>query len=172
MPLRIQCAVYGVGLFATTIHFMMMVAVPLWVHDMTLTPFMLGIALGCRPVLSLFLSIPAGNLMDRIGARQVVLVMAALALVTPICYPLLPFIWTLIILQLLSGMADSIGWLGAQTLVGTELKGRTTYAGRLSAIIRVGHIVLPPVTGAAWDNWGPWAAFGLISFCHISPKLL
>ena len=41
--------------------------------------------------------------------------------------------------------------LGAQTLVGTVLKGRTTYAGRLSAIIRVGHIIGPPLTGAAWD---------------------
>ena len=30
---------------------------------------MLGIVLGCRPVLSLFLSIHAGNLMDRLGAR-------------------------------------------------------------------------------------------------------
>jgi MFS family permease len=164
VSLRVQCAVYGVGLFATTIHFMMVVAVTLWVHDMALTPFMLGIALGCRPVLSLFISIPAGNLMDRIGARRVMIAMAILAFVTPIFYPLLPYVWPLIVLQLLSGLADSIGWLGAQTLVGTALKGRTTYAGRLSAVIRVGHIIGPPITGAAWDLWGPWAAFGLITF--------
>lgn len=167
VSLRLQCAVYGVGLFATTIHFMMMVAVPLWVHDMTLTPFMLGIVLGCRPVLSLFISIPAGNLMDRIGARRVMIAVATLAFVTPIFYPVLPFVWTLIVLQLLSGVADSIGWLGAQTMVGTVLKGRTTYAGRLSAIIRIGHIIGPPLTGAAWDLWGPWAAFGLITFCGV-----
>lgn len=167
VPLRLQCAVYGIGLFSTTLHFMMLVAVPLWVHDLTLTPFMLGIVLGCRPVLSLFLSIHAGNLMDRLGARRVMIVVATLAFVTPVFYPALPFIWALIILQLLSGLADSIGWLGAQTLVGTVLRGRTTYAGRLSAIIRIGHIIGPPITGAAWDLWGPWAAFGLITFCGV-----
>ena len=167
VPLRLQCAVYGVGMFSTTIHFMMLVAVPLWVHDMMLTPLMLGIALGCRPVLSLFLSIHAGNLMDRIGGRRVMIFTATLALVTPALYPALPFLWTLIVLQLLSGAADSIGWLGAQTMVGQVLKGRTSYAGRLSAIIRIGHIVGPPLTGAVWDYWGPWAAFSVISFCGI-----
>src|SRR5690606_22214816 len=60
-----------------------------------------------------------------------------------------------------------VGWLGAQTMVGTVLRGRTTYAGRLSAIIRIGHIIGPPMVGAAWDLWGAWAAFGLISFCGI-----
>jgi len=163
VPLRHQCAVYGIGLFATSMYHMAVTIVPLYVRDMALTPLMLGIVLGCRPVLPLFLSIHAGSLMDRIGARRVMLFFAVVGMVAPILYPALPFVWAVIILQLMSGLADSMGWLGAQTLVGQLMKGRTRYAGRLSFIIRIGHLAAPPMVGAAWDLGGPWTAFALIS---------
>ena len=95
----------------------------------------LGFVLGCRPLLSLFISIHAGALMDRIGTRRVLLFIAFLSLTTPFLYPLAPFVWALILIQLVSGTCDSIGWLGAQTLVGQLMRGRTHYAGRLSAIV-------------------------------------
>lgn len=163
VPLRHQCAVYGVGLFSTSMYHMAVTIVPLFVRDLALTPFMLGIVLGCRPFLPLFLSIHAGALMDRIGARRVMVFFAVIGLVTPLLYPALPFVWTIVVLQLMSGLADSMGWLGAQTLVGQLMKGRTSYAGRLSFIIRFGHFIAPPMVGAVWDLAGPWAAFGLIS---------
>jgi len=163
VPLRHQCAVYGVGLFSTSMYHMAVTIVPLFVRDLALTPFMLGIVLGCRPLLPLFLSIHAGSLMDRIGARRVMVFFAVIGLATPILYPVLPVVWAIIVLQLMSGLADSMGWLGAQTLVGQLMKGRTSYAGRLSVIIRVGHFIAPPMVGATWDLAGPWAAFGLIS---------
>ncbi|MEE8332219.1 MAG: MFS transporter [Alphaproteobacteria bacterium] len=163
MPLRHQCAVYGIGLFATSMYHMSVTIVPLFVRDMALTPLMLGFVLGCRPILPLFLSIHAGSLMDRIGGRRVMVFFALIGLITPILYPVMPFVWAVIVLQLLSGLADSMGWLGAQTLVGQLMKGRTRYAGRLSFIIRIGHLVGPPMVGATWDLVGPWGAFSLIS---------
>lgn len=163
VPLRHQCAVYGVGLFSTSMYFMSIVIVPLWVHRLELSPFMIGLVLGCRSVLPLFLSIHAGALMDRIGARRVLLVFAVLGMTVPLLFPLAPFVWAVVVLQLLSGMADSMGWLGAQTLVGQLFKGSTHYAGRLGFIIRFGHLAGPPMVGAAWDNWGPWGAFPVIS---------
>ena len=146
VPLRHQLAVYGIGVFSTTTHFMLMVIIPIWARVNLGIPegLTLGFVLGCRPLLSLFISIHAGALMDRIGTRRVLLFIAFLALTTPFLYPLAPFVWALVLIQLISGTCDSIGWLGAQTLVGQLMRGRTHYAGRLSAIVRIGHIPGPP----------------------------
>ena len=169
IPFRHEYAIYGIGLFATSTHFMLMPIVPLFAaqHLGLEAGLLAGIALGCRPALSLFFSIHAGVLMDRIGTNRVLLAMGIAALVTPFLYPALPFIWAFILIQLISGMTDSIGWMGAQTLVGQVLKGRTRYAGRLGAVIRIGHIVGPPVVGHTWDLAGPWAAFSLVGLCGV-----
>jgi MFS family permease len=169
VPLRHQLAVYGIGVFSTTTHFMLMVIIPIWARVNLGIPegLTLGFVLGCRPLLSLFISIHAGAMMDRIGARRVLIFIGFLAVTTPFLYPLAPFVWALILIQLISGICDSIGWLGAQTLVGQLMRGRTHYAGRLSAIVRVGHIVGPPADGALWDFGGPWPAFALVGICGI-----
>lgn len=169
VPLRHQLAVYGLGTFSTTAHFMLMVIVPIWARVNLGIPegLTLGIVLGCRPFLSLFISIHAGAMMDRLGTRRVLLFFALLGLLTPFMYPALPFVTALILIQILSGTCDSIGWLGAQTLVGQIMRGRTKYAGRLSAIVRIGHIVGPPAVGAMWDVAGPWAAFNLVGVCGV-----
>ncbi len=169
IPLRTELAVYGVGTFSTSAHFMLMVIIPIWAIENMAIPqgVLLGFVLGCRPLLSLFLSIHAGTMMDRIGTRKVLLFFGLLSLATPFMYPALPFIGALIVIQLLSGLCDSIGWMGAQTLIGQVLKGRTSYAARLGAVIRVGHIGGPPLVGAAWDFAGPWAAFSLVGGCGL-----
>lgn len=161
VPLRTQLAVYGIGTFSTTMHFMAITIVPLWVVGLELSPFVLGIVLGCRPFLSLFLSIHIGALMDRMGGRRVMLFFAILGTVAPILYPLAPHAVAVIVLQMIWGLADSMGWLGAQTLIGQLMRGRTVYAGRLSVISRAGNVIGPPVVGAVWDLAGPWGAFGL-----------
>jgi len=169
VSLRHEFSIYGIGLFSTTTHFMLMPIVPLFAaQQLGLKAGLLaGIALGCRPVLSLLFSIHAGVLMDRIGTNRVLLVIGIAALVTPFMYPALPFIWAFIIIQLISGMTDSIGWMGAQTLVGQVMKGKTKYAGRLGAIIRIGHMIGPPIVGHTWDLAGPWAAFSLVGLCGV-----
>ena len=167
VSLRIQSTVYGIGLFCTSVYYMMVVIVPVFVASLGLSYFWAGIILGCRPVLSLFFSIHAGALMDRIGGRRVMIFFGVVGVTAPLLYPLAPimdWIWLLIISQMLAGMADSMGWLGAQTLIGQHMEGRTKYTGRLSAIIRLGHIIAPIMVGVAWDLWGAWAAFGLMSF--------
>ena len=163
VPWRIQGAVYGIGLFSTSMFFMASVIVPLYAPMLDPSPMLLGIAVGARHVLPLFLSIHAGALMDRLGARRVMLVFAALGVAVPLLYPAVPWIWALIFFQMLSGLADSMGWLGAQIMIGQYMKGRTSYAGRLSFVIRFGHLAAPPMAGAAWDLFGPWGAFGCLA---------
>ncbi len=169
VSLRTELAVYGIGTFSTTTHFMLMVIVPIWARVNMGIPegLTLGFVLGCRPLLSLFLSIHFGTLMDTIGTKRVLFFIGLMILITPLMYPALPFVFALITIQLLSGICDSIGWMGAQTLIGQVMHGRTKYAGRLGAYIRIGHIIGPPGVGAVWDIAGPWAAFSLTSCCGI-----
>lgn len=162
VPWRVQGAVYGIGLFSTSMFYMASVIVPLYAPVLDPSPILLGVAVGARHVLPLFLSIHAGALMDRLGARRVMIVFAALGVAVPLLYPAVPWIWALIFFQMLSGLSDSMGWLGAQIMIGQYMKGRTAYAGRLSFVIRFGHLAAPPMVGGAWDLFGPWGAFGCI----------
>ena len=158
------------GLFCTSVYYMMVVVVPVFVVSLDLSYLLAGIILGCRPVLSLIFSIHAGALMDRIGSRRVMIFFGMVGVVAPLMYPLSPwFGWLalLVIAQMLAGWSESMGWLGAQTLIGQHMKGRTKYSGRLSATIRIGHVIAPVMVGQAWDHWGAWAAFSLMSLWNL-----
>jgi MFS family permease len=167
VPIRIQGAVYGIGGFSTTMHFMAMTIVPLWVVQLDLSPFWLGLVLGCRPLLPLFLSIHMGALVDRGGARRVMLVFAVLGMLAPVLYPAMPWVSAIIVAQLIWGLADNTSWIGAQALVGKLMEGRTLYAGRLSFISRIANVLGPPLVGTAWDLLGPWGAFLLCSLWGV-----
>ena len=163
VPLRIQCAVYASGLFANSLAFMVTMVVPLWVLTLEPSAFMIGVVLGSRHFLTLLLSIHSGALMDRLGARRVMVFFAVICILLPVFYPMLPWIPALIGLQMLIGLATSTGWTGAQTLIGQIMKGNPIYAGRLSFSIRIGVFVGPPLIGIAWDHFGPWGAFSIMS---------
>ncbi len=161
--MRTEIAIYGVGFFPVCTYFMTITIMPLWVAQMDLSPFLLGIALGCRPVLPLFFSIHTGAMIDRIGGRKVMIFFAVILLVPPALYPAMPWVWAVIILQMMMGLADSMGWLGAQALVGQLMGGRTSNTVRLALASRVGNVIGPIMAGAAWDHWGPWGTFAMIS---------
>jgi MFS family permease len=160
---RIQGAVYGVGLFTTSIFQIGAVIIPLYAYTMDPSPLMFGLAFSASQVLPLFLSIHTGALMDRLGARRVMLVCTVGGVIIPLFYPAAPWIWALVALQLILGLAESMGWLGAQTMIGQFMQGRTIYAGRLSFVIRFGQLVAAPMGGIAWDLAGPWGGFGAMS---------
>lgn len=163
VPWRIQAAVYGIGLFSTSIFYITAVIVPLYAYTLNPSPFMFGMVFAAAHVLPLFFSIHTGALIDRLGARRVLLFCTTLGAVMPLLYPMAPAIWMLIILQMFLGFAESMGWLGAQTMIGQYMHGRTKYAGRMSFIVRIGQLIAPPMAGAAWDLTGPWGAFIMMS---------
>ena len=163
IPLRVQFAVYGAATFSNTMSNLVWVAMPLWTLRLGLTPFLVGVALGSRYVGPVLLSIHGGALMDRFGTRRVMVVLAAVGVVTALLFPLLPTIWALVPLQFVGGIADAFCWVGAQTLVGQVMRGEATYAGRMSACTRIGVFFGPPAIGFAWDQLGPGGAFAIMS---------
>jgi MFS family permease len=163
VPWRIQGAVYGLGLFNTSIFQIAAVVVPLYAATMNPSPLMFGLVFSAAQILPLLFSIHTGALMDRLGARRVMLVCTTLGAIVPIFYPAVAWIWGLVALQMLFGLSESMGWLGAQTMIGQYMHGKTHYAGRLSFIIRIGQLGAAPLAGVAWDLGGPWGAFAFMS---------
>jgi MFS family permease len=104
-------------------------------------------------------AIHGGSMMDRLGTRRVMIFFAAITVAIPLVYPIAPWISAIVFLQLISGMADSQGWVGTQTLTGQVLRGNPTYTGRLIFSTRVGTFAGPPIAGASWDLFGPWGGF-------------
>jgi MFS family permease len=168
LPLKVKLAVYGAGLFSNSLSNMMNIVVPLWAVTLDPRPLTLGLVLGARSFLPLLLAIHGGALMDRIGTRRVLLFFGMVAIITTPLYPALPMIPALIALQMLNGLSASMGWVGAQTLIGQIMKGSTRQAGRLSFFSRIGSVGGPPVIGLVWDFLGPWPTFALLALPGIA----
>ena len=174
--LRLQFAVYGSAMFSNSALQLYNVVVPLWAVTLTQDPLIIGIIFGARHFLPMLLLIHGGAMMDRFGTRKIMLFFASLSLIIPLLYPSFPWIYALIVLQMLGGLAVMSCWIGAQSLTGELMQGKPVYSGRLTLSTRIGTFVGPPVVGAIWDFSGPWAAFSFISFwaalCLISTILL
>lgn len=163
IPLGVQCAVYATGTFANSTTGVVSVILPLWAMSMGASPFIIGIILGARHFLTALLSIHGGALMDRIGTRRVLVWFGAVAAISPILFPAMPWIWAAVVLQMINGLASNYGWIGAQAQIGEVMKGDPVHAGRFSFSLRFGQLAAPPLAGLAWDLGGPWAGFGLLA---------
>jgi MFS family permease len=162
VPTRVQAAVYTTGLFSGTQTGLVAVVVPLWLLYLDASPVMIGLALGSFNLLPFLFSVHGGALMDRLGARRVMIAFALMGAVIPLLFPVLPFIWAVFVLQMIGGLASTMGWVGAQTLIGQLMRGSPRHAGRFTSIGVMGNMVGPPMAGAGWDFIGPWGAFGVL----------
>ncbi|MDX1482951.1 MAG: MFS transporter [Alphaproteobacteria bacterium] len=160
IPLRVQNAVYASGYLSTSMQNMAGLLVPLWVVA-TLQPsaFVIGIILGARNFLPTLLSIHGGAMMDHLGAKRVMMVFAVVGVIVHLIFPMADWVWAVILLQMLGGLATTMSWVGTQTLIGQIMKGDAIHSGRLSSAALIGNLTVPPIIGAAWDHLGAWGGF-------------
>jgi len=154
-PWRLQLPIYASGFFNGNVYFLTGILMPLWAAIIVKEPFLIGVVVASRQILPVLLSIPGGALMDRFGARRIMLLAGAIGVVSMLAFPFFPFLTMIIVLQMLNGLSESLGWVGSQTLVGQTLKGHATYAGRLSFALRLGGFFGPWFSGIAWHSYGP-----------------
>ena len=62
-----------------------------------------GILVGARSIVAMLLSIHIGVLMDRFGTRKVTLFFVWVSMVLAPLFPLVPWFWSLLVLQLVNG---------------------------------------------------------------------
>jgi MFS family permease len=83
----------------------------------------------------MFLAIHIGVLMDRFGTRKVTLFFVWTGMALAPVFPLVPWFWPLLPLQLINGAAVSFAWSGAQTLIAQLADGDARIsAGSLSSL--------------------------------------
>jgi MFS family permease len=133
--------------------------IPLYGLSLGLDASKIGILVGGRSILALFLSIHVGVLMDRFGTRRVTLFFVWTGMVLAPLFPLVPGFWTLLLLQLVSGAAVSFAWSGAQTLIAQLAEGDAGYIGKFSFFARLGSTTAPILAGAVWDYGGACPAY-------------
>jgi MFS family permease len=133
--------------------------IPLYGLSLGLNASEIGILVGGRSILALFLSIHIGVLMDRFGTRRVTLFFVWTGMALAPLFPLVPGFWPLLVLQLISGAAVSFAWSGAQTLIAQLAEGDAGYIGKFSFFARFGSTTAPILAGAVWDYGGAWPAY-------------
>ena len=133
--------------------------IPLYGLSLGLNASEIGILVGGRSMLALFLSIHIGVLMDRFGTRRVTLFFVWAGMALAPLFPLVPGFWPLLVLQLISGAAVSFAWSGAQTLIAQLAEGDAGYIGKFSFFARFGSTTAPILAGAVWDYGGAWPAY-------------
>ncbi|MEA2773425.1 MAG: hypothetical protein QOD93_6387, partial [Acetobacteraceae bacterium] len=86
---------------------------PLYALSLGFDAAEVGILVGARSIVAMFLSIHIGVLMDRFGTRKVTLFFVWASMVLAPLFPLVPWFWSLLVLQLVNGAAVSFAWSGA-----------------------------------------------------------
>jgi MFS family permease len=130
--------------------------IPLYGLSLGMSAGAIGMLVGARSLLAVFLSIHVGVLMDRFGTRRVTLFFVWTAMALAPVFPLLPWFWPLLLLQIVNGGALQFAWSGSQTLIAQLSEGEAEYLGRFSFFARIGTTVAPMIAGVAWDLGGAW----------------
>jgi len=133
--------------------------IPLYGLSLGFDAVEIGILVGARSMLALFLSIHVGVLMDRFGTRRVTLFFVWTGVALAPLFPLVPGFWALLLLQLVNGAAVSFAWSGAQTLIAQLADGDAGYIGKFSFFARLGSTTAPILAGIVWDFGGAWPAY-------------
>ncbi|MDA1325791.1 MAG: MFS transporter [Proteobacteria bacterium] len=154
-------AVYTFGIFSMALIDVFVFLIPIYAGiTLGMSDTEIGTLVGARSFFSLFLSIHGGALMDRFGVRRVTLIFVGIVVVCAPLFPLMTSFYGLLILQMFSGFAISIGWSGAQTLIARVAEGDAEYIGRFSSFARIGTTIAPVIAGFLFDLGGAWLAYG------------
>src|SRR5215472_1456489 len=132
---------------------------PLYALSLAFNAAEVGILVGARSIIAMFLSIHIGVLMDRFGTRKVTLFFVWTSMVMAPLFPLVPWFWSLLLLQLVNGAAVSFAWSGAQTLIAQLAEGEARFLGRFTFFARLGSTTAPVLGGAVWDLGGIWLSY-------------
>ena len=158
---RLPASLYVAGPFAQGYTQFYDFLIPLYALSLGMSASKVGMLVGARSLLAVFLSIHVGTLMDRFGTRRVTLFFIWTAMGLAPVFPLLPWFWPLLLLQVVNGAALQFAWSGSQTLIAQLAEGEAEYLGRFSFFARFGTTLAPMVAGAAWDFGGAWPAYAL-----------
>ena len=120
---RPPAPLYVAGLFSMGYADFYIFLIPLYGLSLGMSAGEVGMLVGARSALAVFLSIHVGVLMDRFGTRRVTLFFVWTGIALAPVFPLVPWFWPLLLLQIVNGGALSFAWSGSQTLIAQLAEG-------------------------------------------------
>ena len=136
--------------------------IPVWERELGLTHTQSGIVLGSYGVAVLFLSLPAGHLADRLGARRLTIGATLLFAATAPLYAFASSFEELLALRLVNGLFSAVSWTAGLAWLVASVPG--TYRGRTLAIVNA--------TASAASLVGPLIGGPLVAAIGLKPTML
>jgi MFS family permease len=146
-----------------------------WIASHSLRPFVVvrldelgasaqevGFVAAAYAFLALFLAIPGGRAIDRLGTKRVLYVSLAAMTALGVAYAVASTILQLLVLQVVNGVVELFVWLAIQTLATGAGRGDTLarHLSLFSFMWGLGIAVGPAVGGLVYDGLG-WSALAL-----------
>jgi MFS family permease len=156
---RVAWSTHATGFFCDSYTELFTLIVPLWAIHLGMTPLEIGILVSARSFLPFFLAIHGGVLIDRFGTRRMMIIVAAVCVIVPPLFPLMPLLPAMMLLQTAGGLAGTWAWVGAQTQAIQVSNADTAFISRFSFFARAGAMSGPVILGAIWDILGPEISF-------------
>jgi MFS family permease len=155
-------ASYGLGLLSLALSDLFVLVVPLLALTLGASATEIGLLMGARSILPAFLSIHGGSLMDRLGARRVMIFCTfMIASMAPI-FASASWFPILLAVQMLTGLLVTLNWIGAQTLIAHACRGQAGPLGKFNFVARFGTVGAPVLAGLIWDVGGVWPTFAMV----------
>jgi MFS family permease len=152
-------ASYGLGLLSLALSDLYVLVVPLLALSLGASATEIGLLMGARSILPALLSIHGGSLMDRLGARRVMIFCTFMIAAMAPVFAGVSWFPVLLLVQTFTGLFVTLNWIGAQTLVAQACRGQAGPLGKFNFIARFGTVGAPILAGLFWDLGGAWPTF-------------
>jgi MFS family permease len=160
--IRLAALIATLAFFDLAIWLTAIPLIPVWERDLGLTHTQSGIVLGSYGVAVLFLSLPAGHLADRLGARRLTIGAILLFAATVPLYGFASSFEELLALRLVNGLFSAVSWTAGLAWLVASVPG--TYRGRTLAIVNA--------TAAGASLAGPLIGGPLVAAIGLKPTML
>lgn len=137
--------------------------VPLVALGLGASPSLIGLLVSVAYVFPVFLAMPVGAAVDRVGARRPMLAAAAAMACAPLLPAAYPGFGSLLVLQVVAGLAHLVFVIAAQRYVaslGARQRGERNF-GWFSSFQSAGHLAGPLAGGVALDLVGGTSSFAV-----------
>jgi MFS family permease len=145
--------------------------IPLRLDALGIGPGAIGLIAASNGILPLFLALPVGRLTDRIGSRPVLYVGLVGLMISGTGYATAGSVFAIVVLQVVSGVAELSTWIALQAMIGDAGSGR--FLDRHMSLFSFGWglgLTVGPVVGATVYQSGGipaaasiYAAIGAVS---------
>ena len=144
---------YGLILASAAAQFALVPVMPVYAHRFGLSGFQQGMVLGATGLATLAVSVPAGTLSDRFGARRITLAAGLLMASATLAQALADGFPALLVARLVFGAGYGVVWTAGLVWLADAAGGPTALGGSVASA-GVGGVAGPAASGALTEHFG------------------